>query len=1489
MSYVEHGPRIFLAGRPNSGIPLTYGDYVLPRKRLEGRLKLYDSCSDIRAWSSNSLENSRYFRELNEHGSPIGKIIPVNVVVDNIIRLNSRTQSELQIVKRELQKYKNLKLTPKQKEQLQNLDYNPKIKESVQSNHVMGSLVNVGKSVPLIYSNSCLSVYLPIERNFRRNKDRLTLVNQSSQFYPHSLTAFDIQSSMNNYTLVSQFKSVPKPRSTGDYIENTPHCVEYVDIALQVEQEMHDIGIQFDGQVDKCSNKIITASAISQTSFIYKSSEESNNVMEPDKISFRTSNYEEESFESRTSRSESSQDIGTSSESSSEITESNFNINNSIHKRIIIQKDSEIIVLKNELCVRDVELDEMRGFNERLQISLKQKEDYINTQQENLKTLSDKLRKVEHERNCAIENLKSELHSSTYLINQLKQELSKKYESCYLQSQEIEELKLCATKKLQIMEQLAQKAEKYDLIVDQLKKALYEKDDLAKQNYEQSCILADQEEEIKRLLTLISETSVTYEEQEKTKRMLESLKTEIDEKTIKISEYKQQLLLLKRETGDFVNSLKHALNNLEEFNGLCEDVYNCVNNDLDIAAETNNLLYNINCLMTRFQSYKIERQHLLQQIENLKQSVGDDKQQIYFNQNLKNIISDILNCEPEADSKNINAKDSIIVLNVRQNKYNPSEIEFEDISNSANSENSFNGMADNGCHNYIIKLNKKNNISEIDKEILEYFSHFMVKLHSLTQKLQVYLEVERPFMIKQIYNFYDVLKDTESAINDSQDLSLKKERILKLCNLFNEKHKKYNSYITQLPNDLSQIQLKIIEFVKTILYELLNTILYAEKNNLSDKQINCAFEIYFKSFIDRISIAIQGAGDQHVQIIEEIEKQQQELDNKNEEIVRLKEEVAQYLGRKGDGDGIHSEENNAAFKEQLTKIMTELSVKDEFILKLEEQHQILKTELCKCHENYNVLQSQNKNLHNIRNKLLKECQKYKKELEIKNTELVDLQKLHNVFDENILLNKKLKIAENKLSEMNQTILSLTEQNDKIDVIYLLQEDLVKLDKSEKKLKTELSNLKTQLVNDQNKIKNLDNNLNAFEHENENLKQNVEYWKNENSELSHKLYTEAIEEKLRNKLYTLSNKVHERISNFNKQLVSKDYFDESLKDKYLIYQKINEDLKPSENWKKETKENEIEEIQNQQLLRSINIKNKILENDYTIFQQLNSVDEDILNVRYTINPLEIRDNENQNSSQKLRNQIESKNSEMKNLQDIISRLTEENTDLKLQIDQFQDKIISMKNVYDSSWNALYKSHKQKVDTLQKQFEDEKTVMNDGRTFDLENWLQSLDMKKLAELYERITIIMDNNSDFITTKNEHQHFYETDIQKEFYGDFNKTQKVMHTNIYEKEISNKLDLTRLREQSNSHLQSQWQFIISSQTQKYSTQTENYKLNLEEDCGCVNDRKLPQFENECEKEKHAIKDNTFDQQRWCFINQCSAYHKMSNNYNCSKSIYTD
>lgn len=91
---------------------------------------------------------------------------------------------------------------------------------------------------------------------------------------------------------------------------------------------------------------------MSQTLFTSKSSDEDNSAIDLDKNNSQKSNVEEQSFECDASCSNSSQDIESLTESDTEMgTESDLDLHNSIHKGIIIQKDSEIIVLKNELCV----------------------------------------------------------------------------------------------------------------------------------------------------------------------------------------------------------------------------------------------------------------------------------------------------------------------------------------------------------------------------------------------------------------------------------------------------------------------------------------------------------------------------------------------------------------------------------------------------------------------------------------------------------------------------------------------------------------------------------------------------------------------------------------------------------------------------------------------------------------------------------------------------------------------------------------------------------------------------------------------------------------------------------------------------------------------------------------------------------------------------------------------------------------------------------
>lgn len=199
----------------------------------------------------------------------------------------------------------------------------------------------------------------------------------------------------------------------------------------------------------------------------------------------------------------------------------------------------------------------------------------------------------------------------------------------------------------------------------------------------------------------------------------------------------------------------------------------------------------------------------------------------------------------------------------------------------------------------------------------------------------------------------------------------------------------------------------------------------------------------------------------------------------------------------------------------------------------------------------NLKNSIDKNDHSVSQKITE----YENTLGEKVLEIMKLE------DEKKLLNEKVKSIESRLVEMNETILSLTEENDKISIINNMQEELTKLDKSERKLKVEVNNLKAQLLTDQNNNRKLDNNLDTFLRENETLKQCIEYWTNENNELSSKLSNEMIEKKLKCKLCDFSNKIYERIltlkSRFDSEKnVSNKQVNNKFQEKYVCTEYTN---------------------------------------------------------------------------------------------------------------------------------------------------------------------------------------------------------------------------------------------------------------------------------------------------------------------------------------------
>ncbi|XP_017753561.1 PREDICTED: uveal autoantigen with coiled-coil domains and ankyrin repeats-like [Eufriesea mexicana] len=925
-------------------------------------------------------------------------------------------------------------------------------------------------------------------------------------------------------------------------------------------------------------------------------------------------------------------------------------------------------------------------------------------------------------------------------------------------------------------------------------------------------------------------------------------------------------------------------------------------------------------------------------------------------------------------------EDNTILLNKKQSKNDINETEFGKILKSSNNKNLLNEITNNldsyehkkEYHNYIIKLSRKDDIDKIQREIIEYFIHFLIKVRSLTQELEIYLEIERPVMIKQTYYFYEILKDIQSAINNSQDITLKKQLILDLYNQHKAEHKKHDSYIKQFPNNLLQIQKKINEFIENILCQLLSEISHREKRHLGDKKINRAFETHLRSFINRINIILQSTGDQYIQIFETIEEQQKELRKKEVEIAQLKEKMMEQ--RRGEGDCLNTFEKRIEIKEQLSKVTAELNKKDALILQLEEQLEVFKNKFSIYDNECNALKKEYKNLENLKNRLLKRCQQNRKQLSMKSKQIknlsqqvqkhlrtknlkiilknkiremekrfIDLQyennklktnimqrniiistkdktiinlknsisKTNNILsqkvtqyenvmeekhheiikleDENKLLNEKVKDIEHKLTGMNQAIISLTEQNDKINIIYTMQEHLTKLDKNEEKLKVQLNNFRTQLITVQNDNKELNTCLDTYLHENEILKKNVEYWKNENSELSITQCNELIKEELKSKLYILSYKIHENLLRFiklsNLEINSaNNSFIKELQDKYIVHQDqevvltIDNTIKDLQleygDLKRGIKENEIEDIETE-LLNNINMKEKMLKNDYIPFEQFN-FSKDNLMMKYKIKHLENEYNENQNETK-------NKDFEIQHPKEIIKYLIQENAvlraSLKSQMEEYQNKLTLMKKNYDSSLNALCERHKANVEILQKQFEDD---IKNEKIFDSENWLLSLDMKELMELYERISVILNSNANVIHMQNENQCLYDNSVQQQFYikqNEMEKEFKILPKNTYQDEAKLKKIVSPVLKEKNTYF-NQWQFIASSDIQKYSTlKTQNYKSSLEYNLEYFNnEEKSSELEIKYEKEKQMEKDTTFDQQRWNFINQCSAYHKLSN-----------
>ncbi|XP_012056221.1 PREDICTED: paramyosin-like [Atta cephalotes] len=1044
-------------------------------------------------------------------------------------------------------------------------------------------------------------------------------------------------------------------------------CIEYVDASSQAAQDVREMGVQ--------------------TEEYKENDDKQSNVDSP------SSRY----YETTESVSTSESELGMNSDP--EICEKN-------HKGVIIQKDSEIIVLKNELGMKEDELEELRELNKHMQTLLREKDENTCILRRNINTLQEKLKVVSNRRDDEVEDLNAKLSSFECLVDQLKAELARKCQVCYFQTQEIQKLRKevketellsmeneSLTRKVKEMEHLSREAESCGIALEQMKNVWRERDMLQKQYHEQSCTLADREDEIKRLLTLIKQMSVTadtreisstnnFHDQVEMNDVVADLKNEIQAKNDKISQCEMQLVCMEREVGNLTNMLKSSLNNFDESKIAYEGVCDYTKCEHDTCLDMQSALSALKSFIAELEECKLERRNRLREIDNLKAYVTCYSQET---------VNEITNTDFDTGHELIQPA-------------------AEDISTSSNG----------GCHSS-----------------------------------------------KELVNVQIQSDDIDTTTTCSEEL----EKV-----------------------------------------ELNEIISYRDSTVSPDKDIDRALAMHIKRSIDKmhkISAALQGAGDHHIQIVKEYTRQQQELQKKDLEITELKQKVAEHI-RRGEGDcaiqeqlrkkmlekekvleaiiskrdskierlnghltalendnfsyraecdalkventdlvdakSLLSEENNALNEElkaqrdqirKLTQQIDELSqtidiLKEETknvecmkkkLIDLEMKNNDLTNKLIEANEtiskNAEIITELECKDEKNRVALTHESIKYDEMLTQKHSDIVKLR------DENQSLHDLLRNAEVKLAQSNDIILLLRQESDNVAAINVLRASLSDLDVDNvERLLEKLDYLKGEIANYRSSTASVENKLQALSHGNEKLQADTETVRSTNDQLLYP-HENAIKLSLKDALYTIPKKLCETLLRLRKEIKECDNETENASE-YCLNKKILE-IK--------------DEIEKQQIKVYADKVHSCQQEEDTLDPVVGEVDCNSENTVHKLRVLEGQYEEKLKEIQKLMDDVKLREREIKSLQEYITHLLQEKNDLqtkvKRQVEEYQNKLTLLKKKYDSSLIAFHKRHNENVERLQARFDD--ILKIEKSSFDAESWLQSLNLKELSELHNRINIL------------------------------------------------------------------------------------------------------------------------------------------------------
>ncbi|KAL0134830.1 hypothetical protein PUN28_001543 [Cardiocondyla obscurior] len=458
----------------------------------------------------------------------------------------------------------------------------------------------------------------------------------------------------------------------------------------------------------------------------------------------------------------------------------------------------------------------------------------------------------------------------------------------------------------------------------------------------------------------------------------------------------------------------------------------------------------------------------------------------------------------------------------------------------------------------------------------------------------------------------------------------------------------------------------------------------------------------------------------------------------------------------------------------------------------------------------------------------------------KHSDIVKLQ------DENQLLRDQLEEVEIKLAQSNETIVLLKREIDNMTAINVLQISLSGLDLDKERLSAKVDCLKNEIASYQNSTACVESRLQTLLHGNETLMVDIKILKSTNDQLLHPS-GDTVMSTLKEALYVLPKKIYETIVHFQSEIKECDKETEGVFVEYLNKEVV-----------------EIEEINKKEKQQKKIYADKTCQQDEDL---LNSIAEEVnSNFKNAAHKLKFLEGQYEEKLQEIKNlmdDVKQRDQEIKILQEYITYLLQKNnvlqTKVKCQIKEYQNKLTLQKKKYDSSLNAFRKEYNENVERLEARFKD---IKYEKSSFDTENWLQSLNLKELSELHNRINILSshaarntESNAERIETKNSQEH--------RFYNKF----------TLRKQHPNKNRPSSKKKTSKEEFYSKYFNVENNKIAITELYCKDSKLERKHSSS-VNEKKLP-GNTESPKPKT---NRSLDWQREKFIYQCSMHYKLNN-----------